>query len=121
MSESVKFDASDLIRGLKVAQVRVQAGAVHGLVAAAEHVLNVSNQHVPHETGVLERSGATSIDPTDLRAAVSYDTPYAVIQHEDLMFHHDPGRNAKYLENAKNTEQGKVNAIITQSIKGALS
>ncbi|MFI6606850.1 hypothetical protein [Streptomyces sp. NPDC050507] len=77
--------------------------AAEGTERAAEHTLGVSNQHVPLEEGTLERSGKVSAD--GLNVAISYDTPYAVIQHEALDFQHLPGRTAKYLENAMNSER----------------
>lgn len=33
---------------------------------------------------------------------VSYDTPYAVVQHEVTWYRHRPGRKAKYLEDPVN-------------------
>lgn len=98
----------------------VKAGAVRGLTLGAEYVLGESNQVVPIEEGTLGRSGAASVDPSTLRAAVSYDTPYAVRQHEDLSLRHDPGRQAKYLENTMNAEVGAVRKIIADAIKGSL-
>jgi hypothetical protein len=74
------------------------AGQVEGLALAAEHLLQVSRGRAPLEEGTLERSGVASVDPEGRRAAVSFDTPYAVRQHEDLDLHHDAGRTAKYLE-----------------------
>lgn len=75
-----------------------------------EHILAVSNQHVPIEEGTLERSGVVS-EPEGGEVVVSYDTPYAVVQHEDLTFVHDQGRTAKYLENAFHSEAGAVEQI----------
>jgi len=98
----------------------VKAGAVRGLTLAGEYVLGESNAVVPIEEGTLERSGTTSVDPAKLQAAVSYDTPYAVRQHEDLSLRHDPGRQAKYLENTMNAEVGAVRKIIADTIKGSL-
>ena len=91
--------------------------AADGLYLAAEHILGVSTAHVPHEYGDLQSSGQASEDRASLTAAVSYDTPYAVRQHEELGYHHDPGRTAKYLENAVNSEAGKAAEIIAQTIR----
>jgi len=38
---------------------------------------------------------------------VSYNTPYAVYQHEDLTLHHEKGRKAKYLEDVINDPRVK--------------
>ncbi len=45
---------------------------------------------------MLAQSGATTVDGDT--AYIHYDTPYAVVQHENTSFRHDRGRKAKYLE-----------------------
>src|SRR5262249_2493836 len=79
------------------AKQRVRDGLVKGLGLAAEHLLTESRKVVPLEEGTLERSGVASVDEVELQAAVSYDTVYAVRQHEELDWKHAPGRTAKYL------------------------
>lgn len=69
-----------------------------GLGDAAEHLLGTANELVPLDEGPLMHSGVADVDRSSLRAAVSYDTPYAVRQHEEMDYRHAPGRSAKYLE-----------------------
>lgn len=98
-------------------------GAKDGMRLGGEHILQVSNEHVPLLEGTLERSGRVSepeLEGDDVIGAVSYDTPYAVVQHEDLTFQHPEGRTAKYLENAVNATQGVVVAIVGQAIRNQL-
>lgn len=100
-------------------------GAVRGLELGARQVLDVSNSQVPHEVGDLERDGAASVDSAMLKAAVSYGrnaetAEYAVPQHERMDYRHDPGRNAKYLENAFNSEAGVVSQIIAEQTRKGL-
>lgn len=97
-------------------------GAARGLMLGAEHVLQEANLIVPIEEGTLERSGVASSDESVLQAAVSYDTPYSVVQHENLTFHHDAGRQAKYLETPINDAgvKRKVEELIAREIKAAL-
>lgn len=95
-------------------------GAVRGLQLATEHLLQVSRSHVPIEEGTLERSGTASVDPASLVGAVSYDTPYAVKQHEDLTLNHDAGRTAKYLENAFTSERRTVAELIAREVRREL-
>ena len=97
-----------------------RAGAVRGLKVATEHLLQVSRELVPHEEGTLERSGTPSVDEANLRAAVSYDTPYAVRQHEELTWKHDEGRQAKYLEEPMNTEAATVGELVAAEIRRSL-
>ena len=83
---------------------RARSGAAKGVKLAAELLLGESNAVVPLEEAVLQRSGAVTVDTQALAAAVSYDTVYAVIQHERLDFKHAPGRTAKYLEGETNKQ-----------------
>lgn len=76
----------------------IRAAVVRGLGQWGELLLQQSREGVPLDEGTLERSGVASVDPRILTAAVSYDTPYAVVQHENMGFHHPGGRTAKYLE-----------------------
>jgi hypothetical protein len=98
----------------------LSGAAARGLALAAEHILGEANKNVPHEEGTLERSGTTSVDPGKLTAAVSYDTPYAVRQHEDMNLRHNDGRTAKWLENAMNAEADTGAQIIADTIRGEL-
>lgn len=77
--------------------------ASRGLQRAAEHLLTESKKLVPLEEGTLERSGRVNVD--GLNGSVSYDTVYAVRQHEELTWRHLPGRSAKYLEIPMNSER----------------
>jgi len=100
---------------------QTHAAAVRGLVKASEHLLQVSNTLVPIEEGTLERSGVASVDETTLRAAVSYDTAYAVNQHESMDFRHDNGRIAKYLETAMLTEGYTLEEILANEIRATVA
>lgn len=95
-------------------------GAARGLRLAAEYVLGRSRVQVPIDEGTLERSGVATVDESDLTAAVSYDTPYAVRQHEELTYRHDPGRKAKYLEDPLNESTGTVAEIIAAQVRRSL-
>ena len=100
---------------------QVLNGSANRAVAlAAEHLLGVANEKVPIEEATLMRSGTVSTDPGKFTAAVSYDTPYAARQHEDMHLRHDDGRTAKWLENAMNAEVDTAAEIIRQTIAGEL-
>ncbi|TYB50237.1 hypothetical protein FXF51_56775 [Nonomuraea sp. PA05] len=110
---TLKLNTGDL-------DARLEKGAVKGLGIALEHLLQASREEVPHEEGTLERSGTTSVDASALEGAVSYDTPYAVIQHEALDFKHDAGRKAKYLEDPFDAEAGTMNELIAAQVRRSL-
>jgi hypothetical protein len=100
------------------AETKVAAG--DGMFDALEHILRVSNTRVPHEEGILELSGAPFLDRDELVGGISYDTPYAVRQHEELTWRHSPGRQAKYLESAMADERETAQALIAAAMRRAL-
>ncbi|AVH58382.1 MULTISPECIES: hypothetical protein [Streptomyces] len=98
----------------------IRAGAVRGVRLGAEHLLQVSRERVPIEEATLERSGVVSVDESSMTAVVSYDTPYAVRQHEELTYRHDAGRTAKYLEGPLHEENGTITEIIAAQVRRAI-
>ncbi len=98
----------------------MRKGSARGLQQAGELVLEASNRLVPLEEGTLERSGRVTTNGQDT-VAISYDTPYAVRQHEDLSLRHPNGRQAKFLETAMRQQRAKALAIIARAVKGAIS
>lgn len=99
---------------------QMREGAARGLYLAAEHVLAGSNDVVPLDEATLQHSGTASVDPASLVGMVSYDTPYAVPQHERLDFRHAPGRTAKYLERTLNASRAEVAAIVAAQVRRAM-
>ena len=109
----LRFDATAATR-------QMRAGAARGLYLSAEYVLGLSTDVVPLDESPLQQSGTASVDEPTLTAMVSYDTPYAVVQHERLDFRHAPGRQAKYLEQPLNAARGQVAAIIAAQVRRAM-
>ncbi|MDQ0854782.1 hypothetical protein QFZ79_002893 [Arthrobacter sp. V4I6] len=98
----------------------LRAAAARGLAIAGEHVLGEAKKLVPIEEHILEESGTVTTDPANLKAAVVFDTPYAVPVHEDMTARHDEGRSAKYLESPLASEVNTVREIIARTIRGEL-
>lgn len=98
----------------------LRRAAARGLFLGAEHVLGESSDIVPLDEAALQRSGMASVDESSLTAMVSYDTPYAVVQHERLDYRHAPGRTAKYLERPLNAERQQVLALVAAEMRRAL-
>jgi hypothetical protein len=94
-------------------------GAARGLGLGAEHIRAVSVDRTPLDTAALRNSATASHDPDSLTAAVSYDTPYAARQHEELTWHHRTGQ-AKFLESALTSERDTVARLIQAQIRKAL-
>ena len=91
-------------------------GAAKGLKDGADFLLEEANRGVPLEESTLEKSGKASVDAEKLVAAVSYDTPYARRQHEELTLRHAAGRRAKWLQLALTEQQEKINKLIAKGI-----
>lgn len=101
---------------------QINSGAAEGLAKAAEHLLTEATKTVPIEEGILSGDGQVSVDVGLLEATVYYDgasNPYAVRQHEELSFRHDPGRRAKWLELAAQEEESTMRQIIADEIRKA--
>lgn len=103
--------------GAAVKALVARAGG-EGLQDAADHLLGAAQEVVPIEEATLERSGRAEADSK--RAVVSFDTPYAVRQHEDLSLAHDAGRTAKYLERPAMAEQDTMAKLLAKPIDRAL-
>lgn len=112
-SPRITWNGDDIKAALNGASTR-------GLEVAAEHLLQVSRTEVPIEEGTLERSGTATVDEQKKAAAVSYDTPYAARQHEDLTLRHDDGRKAKYLEDPMNAERDTMLELIAAEARREL-
>lgn len=88
-----------------------------GLKDAGDLLLARSKELVPLDKGPLRDSGKSTAIPangggTKTVVVVSYDTHYAVLQHEVLWFKHLPGRTAKYLEGPSRSMAGVLfNAV----------
>ena len=87
-----------------------------GLEDAAEFLLEEANRRVPVEHLQLQESGEVSTDPERNRAAVSYDTEYAVAQHEKT-YRHDPGRQRKFLEIPWLANRTEMRDIIGRAVR----
>jgi hypothetical protein len=99
-----------------------EAASRRALQLGAEHILTEANDRVPHEYGDLMRSGDVDTGEDisgELAASISYDTPYAVMQHENLDLEHKNGREAKWLERTMNDEMDEVQAFMARELKEA--
>lgn len=97
------------------AGIRIERGADLGARDGAAQLLGTSNDRAPLETGALRASGKVSTDGKG-GAAVSYNTPYAAKQHEEVGYHHTDGQ-AKYLESAMRDDADTIKRIIAERIR----
>lgn len=96
----------------------VRKNAKIALLQNAGDLKRESQQVVPIDTKDLQRN--CNIDDRQLDKGVvkvGYDLKYALEQHENLEYRHDPGRKAKYLEDPFNANKDKYIDNVAKKIK----
>lgn len=89
----------------------VKKATKKGTRNALDHLAAVSKQQVPLDQGTLKSSCFVDVEDDGSAGTVSYDTAYAVRQHEELGYNHQRGRKAKYLEDPCNDNDVQRNMI----------
>jgi len=79
---------------------RIEGASVDSLRECSWDLLGRSVELAPIDTSDLRGSGKVTFeeDGNKTVALVSFNTPYAVRQHEELTYRHPNGGQAKYLE-----------------------
>lgn len=96
---------------------QIDQAAKNAVRRGLEFILGESNQRVPLEYGDLQRSGRVEMDDyIEGAGRVVYDSVYAIPQHERLDYHHENGREAKYLENAYLDNQEALERLVGQEM-----
>ena len=123
-----------------------EAAALKALRTGAEAILTEAIDETPIDTGTLRRSGTVTVGAlpdgaqvyeaaeagSDMKDAfpgsegkekavyISFNTPYARRQHEELDYEHPLGGKAKYLEDPFNRNKKKVLKYADEQIRKAL-
>jgi len=131
--------------GKEAVKIAEQAG-LKALRTGAEAILTEAIDDTPVDTGTLRRSGTTTVGKlpdsarvyeaakagADMAKAfpgeigkekavyISFSTPYARRQHEELGYNHPRGGGPKYLETPFNCNKNKVLKYVDKQIKKAL-
>lgn len=131
---------------IKEAVKIAEEAGLKALRTGAEAILTEAIDEAPIDTGTLRRSGTVTVGKkadggqvyaaaeagTEMKDAfpgkvgkekavyVSFNTPYARRQHEELGYYHPRGGNAKYLESPFNRNKSKVLKMADLQIKKAL-
>jgi len=137
--------AKDKWRTKEAVKIAEEAG-LKALRTGAEAILTEAIDETPFESGTLRRSGTVTVgglpdgarvfeaaeagnemkdafsDPVGKEKSVyiSFNTPYARRQHEELDYNHPRGGKAKYLEDPFNRLKQKVVKMAELRIKKAL-
>lgn len=90
-----------------------------GTWSALDHLAAVSKEQVPLDQGPLKNSCYVDVADDGSSGTVSYDTPYAIVQHENTQYQHQRGRKAKYLEDPANDAQvqNEMRELIARSYR----
>lgn len=131
---------------IKEAVKIAEEAGLKALRTGAEAILTEAIDEAPIDTGTLRRSGTVTVgklpdsariyeaaesgnemkdafpDPVGKEKAVyiSFNTPYARRQHEELDYEHPRGGKAKYLEDPFNRNKKKVLKYADKQIRKAL-
>lgn len=98
----------------------IREAAMDAIRTGAEHILTEAINETPIDTGTLRRSGTVTEAPVENAVYVSFNTPYARRQHEDLTLRHPRGGKAKYLEDPFKRNVAKVETLVGVRVKKAL-
>jgi hypothetical protein len=131
---------------IKEAVKIAEEAGLKALRTGAEAILTEAIDETPVDTGTLRRSGTVTVGSkadggqvyaaaeggTEMKDAfpgeigkekavyVSFSTPYARRQHEELGYNHPLGGKAKYLEDPFNRNKQKVLKYVDKQTKKAL-
>jgi len=131
---------------IKEAVKIVEDVALKAIRTGAEAILTEAIDEAPVDTGTLRRSGTVTVGKlpdgekvykaaesgTEMKDAfpnkigkekavyISFNTPYAIRQHEELDYEHPRGGKAKYLETPFNANKKKVIKYADKQIRKAL-
>ena len=132
-------------RGKEAVKIAQEAG-LKALRTGGEKILTEAIKAAPVDTGTLRRSGTVTVGKLpefervyesakagnemgkafpgetgkEKAVYVSFSTPYARRQHEELDYYHPKGGGPKYLETPFRQLEGKVKRMAEVAIKKAL-
>jgi len=97
----------------------IRQAAFRALHTGAEHILSKAIDQAPLDKGPLRRSGTVTDNEQEGEVSISFNTPYARRQHEELTWRHTDGK-AKYLEDPFNEHKALVIRRVRAEIERAL-
>ena len=117
MSKRAVFKGLRIELDKELIKSTVKACGEKAIRESLEYIADLSRQQVPVDTGALRDSCAVDVDGSGLQGTVSYNTDYAVDQHENLTYGHHNGGNAKYLEDPVNESVSVVQQITANAFR----
>lgn len=115
MAEQKRITGKELAR-------RQRLLARGALELAANDLLGEGQRLAPVEEGTLRGSGEVELEVhgDHFEATVSFSTPYAAVQHEELSFQHPKGGQAKYLEAPFKEKVPKMERLFAEAASKAV-
>ena len=106
----------------------ITRGVLNALEDTGDELLRRANETVPYDDGILAASGEVEVKPASLTVTVSYSTPYAVRQHEDVTLRHpnplspssSPRGRARWLELTAKEERNDLAAYLARNVDGGI-
>lgn len=96
----------------------VKGMLLRAVTAVGDEVMRLSQQQVPHDTGLLQNSGHVEKYAED-EAIVGYNKVYAARLHEHPEYRFQGGRKGKYLEDPIKNNLTVFKDYFTEVMSGA--
>lgn len=100
----------------ELAQEVVEKAAMKGLRKLGEVILKEAQDLCPVDYGKLRESGTVRASRKNKTVEISFNTPYALKQHEEMSYNHPNGGQAKYLEQPFNARVKEAQWYAEQEI-----
>lgn len=97
----------------ELAQNVVEKAALKGLVKLGENILGEAKEQCPYLSGTLRNSGVVEKNTKDKTVTISFNTPYALRQHEEHK------EKSKYLERPFNERAKNAQYYVEKEIADA--
>lgn len=108
MKSTLTWNSNEIVRAIN--------NALPGLLRdVGEMILNESNKIAPIDEGTMINTGSVSVN--DNKVYISYDTAYAIKQHDDTGLTHKNGRQDHFLSKAVETNQKKALDYIADGLE----
>lgn len=104
----------------ELANELVEKSAMKGLKKLAETILTDAKKLCPVDSGTLRQSGEVKASNKNKTVEISFNTPYALKQHEEMGYNHPKGGQAKYLEQPFNEKIKDAQSTVEFEIGKAL-
>jgi len=116
----------EIQRAITAHKKKTAKGLRVGLLRAGLFLQRESQEIVPFDKGFLKASGGARYGwpreegvGFDIAVAVGYSANYALYVHENLTARHDPGKQAKFLEQPLREKMDRIGAIVVEAVERA--